>query len=186
MPVRVASRKGLLSATVAAAAAVLTLAPEAVARTEAASPCTLGGSPAATAAAETAALRCLVNEERRARGLAPLRGSRLLDRSAQLRASAIRRCGQFSHAPCGQTFVAPFARVGYLRGGAAVAENLAWGESGLGSPRGAVDLWLRSSQHRANLLRPGWRDLGIGLVRAPSLFGRSSVTVWVVQFGRRR
>jgi len=92
-------------------------------------------APAAAGGAatqEAAAMERLVNATRRSHGLPPLRTSARLRRSAQLRALAIRRCGEFSHSPCGQPFAAPFHAVGYLRGRAAVAENLAWGGSALG------------------------------------------------------
>jgi uncharacterized protein YkwD len=130
-----------------------------------------------------ATLRCLVNWTRRRHGLAPLRDSARLDRSSRLRATSIRRCEQFSHTACGEAFATVFQRVGYLRGGAAVGENLAWGAPG--PARLALVQWLRSPSHRANLLSPGWRDVGVGLVRAGRLFGANGVSVWVVQFGRR-
>ena len=145
--------------------------------------------PAAGAACGQASaverMRCLVNGVRRSHGLRPLRVSRLLDRSATLRAGAIRRCGTFSHTPCGQSFEAPFVRVGYFRGNVAIAENLAWGESFLGEPERVVDAWLRSPEHRANLLGRRWREVGVALVEVESLSGGRHVRVWVTQFGRR-
>jgi uncharacterized protein YkwD len=135
--------------------------------------------------AQLAATRCLLNWARGRAGLPRLRDVGRLDRSAYLRASAIRRCADFSHTPCGQSFVRPFVAVGYFQGQVAVGENLAWGQGGLGSPRATVAEWLRSPAHRQILLTSQWRDLGVSLVRAPHLFGRSHVTVWVAQFGRR-
>jgi uncharacterized protein YkwD len=44
--------------------------------------------------------------------------------------------------------------------------------------------WLASPPHRTILFTAKWRDLGLARVRG-SLFGRSDVTVWVAQFGRR-
>jgi uncharacterized protein YkwD len=139
----------------------------------------------APADAQVAATRCLLNWARGSAGLTRLRHVGRLDRSALLRASAIRRCGDFSHTPCGQSFIRPFVAVGYFQGRAAVGENLAWGEGELGSPRATVADWLGSPLHRQILLTREWRDLGISLVRAPRLFGRAHVTVWVAQFGRR-
>jgi uncharacterized protein YkwD len=139
----------------------------------------------ASAAAELGAMRCLVNQVRTQNGLPSLRESPELDRSSGLRAGAIRRCGQFSHTPCGQGFVQPFVRVGYLRRSGTVGENLAWGGSTLGSPRATLAAWLRSPEHRANLLGSGWRDCGLALERG-RLFGNPGVSLWVLQFGRRR
>jgi uncharacterized protein YkwD len=131
-------------------------------------------------------MTCLVNGVRRSHGLAPLHLSSLLDRSSWLRAAAIRRCGDFSHTPCGQPFLRPFARVGYVRGRFAVGENLAWGSSALGSPAATVAAWLRSPEHRGNLLSRGWHDLGVALLHASGLFGSADVNLWVAQFGSRR
>jgi uncharacterized protein YkwD len=125
---------------------------------------------------------CLVNRMRLQHGLPSLRESRVLDRSALLRARAIRRCGQFSHTACGQPFGRVFALAGY-RGGT-YAENLAWGTSRLGSPLWTLGAWLRSPPHRSNLYRPSWREFGVAVVWARRLFGRRNVSVWVMQFGQ--
>jgi uncharacterized protein YkwD len=144
------------------------------------------GETAATASAATelASMHCLVNRLRTQNGLPPLRELPKLDRSSTLRAAAIRRCGQFSHTPCGQRFVEPFVRVGYLKPDVSVGENLAWGGSSLGSPSATLAAWLRSPEHRANLFQPAWRDFGVALARG-RLFGNDAVSLWVLQFGRR-
>ena len=143
--------------------------------------CGRAGRAKATAA-ERRSMLCLVNRTRLQHGLPSLRESRVLDRSALLRARAIRRCGQFSHTACGQPFTRVFARAGY-RGGT-YAENLAWGTSWLGSPSWTLRAWLRSPPHRTNLYRSGWREFGVAVVRARRLFGRRNVSVWVMQFGQ--
>ena len=142
------------------------------------------GQANATAAAgvKLAAMHCLVNWTRRRHGLRPLRNSRPLDRSSSLRANAIRRCGQFSHTPCGQSFGAVFATVGYS---GSFGETLAWGGGPLGSARSALQMWLGSPSHRRTILQRGWRDLGLKVVRADRLFGAADVSLWVAQFGRR-
>jgi uncharacterized protein YkwD len=134
--------------------------------------------------AEVAAMHCLIEWLRARHGLSGLRELSQLDRSSTMRAAAIRRCGQFSHTPCGQAFVQPFASVGYLRRSSTVGENLAWGGSDRGSPRATLVAWLRSPEHRANLLRAGWRDCGLALARG-RIFGGSAVSLWVLQFGQR-
>jgi uncharacterized protein YkwD len=140
----------------------------------------------APAAVEQRAMRCLVNWARRRRGLTSVRPSARLDRSAALRAEAIRRCRDFSHSPCGSPFTSVFAQVGYWRGRAAVGENLAWADFPTSSPRKTVADWLASPQHRQILFTPSWREGGIALLQADGLFGRPRVAVWVSQFGRRR
>jgi uncharacterized protein YkwD len=78
-----------------------------------------------------------------------------------------------------------FVASGYMHGNAVVGENLAWAAGSLGSARTAVAWWLASAPHRANLFGSGWRDFGVALVKADTLFGVSHVTIWVVEFGRR-
>jgi uncharacterized protein YkwD len=129
------------------------------------------------------AMYCGVNVVRRAHGLVAVRGSGALNRSALLKASAVRRCG-FSHTPCGMSFVRTFQRAGYLPA-RAFAENLAWGQADLGAPLHTLAMWLDSPPHRANLLASRWRDLGIA-VEQGHMFGRDGVSLWVMQFGRRR
>lgn len=142
---------------------------------------------ATTAAGDThsrlEAMYCGVNVVRRTYRLGTVRGSVSLNRSAALKAAAVRRCG-FSHTPCGMSFTRTFQRAGYLPA-RAFAENLAWGQAELGSPVHALALWLNSPPHRANLLGGGWRDLGIAVERG-HMFGRDGVSLWVMQFGRRR
>lgn len=142
---------------------------------------------ATTAAGDThsrlEAMYCGINLVRRSYGLGPVRGSGPLNRSTVLKANAVRRCG-FSHTPCGMSFSWTFRRAGYLPA-RAFGENLAWGQGELGSPVRTLGAWLHSPPHRANLLARQWRDLGIAFERG-SMFGRSGVALWVMQFGRRR
>ena len=158
--------------------------PVAAAELPPAAACPGSGAANLAPAAEVAAMRCLVEWVRSSNGLPQLRELAQLDRSSGMRAAAIRRCGQFSHTPCGQGFVQPFVRVGYLGQSGMVGENLAWGGSARGSPRATLAAWLRSPEHRANLLRPGWRDCGLALARG-RIFGNAAVSLWVLQFGRR-
>ena len=136
-------------------------------------------------AVQIRALRCLVNWARRHAGQPALRRSPELDRSAAMRANDIRRCQDFSHTPCGESFITVFQQAGYLTAAGTVGENLAWGQGRLGSARTAMAGWLASPEHRQILSGSSWRDLGLARVRARSLFGRPNVTVWVAQFGRR-
>jgi uncharacterized protein YkwD len=127
-----------------------------------------------------------VNATRLQHGLHGLRGSQKLNRSSVLKAEDIRSCGSFSHTPCGMSFTRTFQQSGYFRGRVMVGENLYWGTGSLGDASHALAAWLQSPPHRANLLRRSWRDVGIGLVHAHSLFGAGDVWVYVMQFGLRR
>src|SRR5207247_11395913 len=101
---------------------------------------------ATTAAGDThsrlEAMYCGINIVRRRYGLAAVRGNAPLNRSAVLKADAVRRCG-FTHTPCGMSFSRTFQRAGYLPA-RAFAENLAWGQGELGSPVHPLALWPHS------------------------------------------
>jgi uncharacterized protein YkwD len=127
-----------------------------------------------------------VNATRLQHGLHGLRGSQKLNRSSLMKAEDIRRCGSFSHTPCGMAFTRTFQASGYFHGRVIVGENLYWGSGSLGDASHALAAWLQSPLHRANLLRPDWHDVGIGLVHSSSLFGAGNVWVYAMQFGRRR
>jgi uncharacterized protein YkwD len=94
----------------------------------------------------------------------------------------------FSHtAPGGVSMTDRIRRSGYLRsaGSWAIGENLAWGTGSFGSPRGAVQAWMNSAGHRANLLNGRFRDAGIGVALGTPTGGRSGAT-FTVNFGMRR
>jgi uncharacterized protein YkwD len=129
-------------------------------------------------------MKALVNATRAQHGLRPLRISPLLDRSALLKAEAIRTCGSFSHTPCGAPFSRTFQQAGYRL--ASIGENLAWATGGLAAPQSIVNAWLASPGHRANLLSGRWRDAGVAVVNAPSFAGQRNVRIWVLEFGSRR
>ena len=140
----------------------------------------IGAAPAV----QVHAMRCLVNWARARAGERLLGDVGRLDRSARMRAAEIVRCGQFSHTPCGDSFLHVFVASGYLSGSGTVGENLAWGQAGVGSARVAMAEWLASPPHRANLFTR-WRDLGVALAKQNALFGAAQVSIWVAQFGRR-
>jgi uncharacterized protein YkwD len=52
-----------------------------------------------------------------------------------------------------------------------------------------VRIWLASPAHRAVLLTPAWRELGVGVVRAEratGVYASQDVYVVAVEFGARR
>jgi uncharacterized protein YkwD len=128
------------------------------------------------------AMYCGINVVRHAYGIGVVRSNGRLNKSALLKADAVRRCG-FSHTPCGMSFSRTFQRAGYSPA-RAFGENLAWGQSTLGSPLNTLSMWLHSPPHRANLLGRSWRDLGLAFERG-HMFGRDGVSLWVLQLGRR-
>jgi uncharacterized protein YkwD len=65
-------------------------------------------------------------------------------------------------------------------------ENLFVGTWGQVSARDVVAAWLQSPGHRANVLRPGFRDVGAALIRARGLFGDGDAALWIAAFAAPR
>ena len=130
---------------------------------------------------------CLVNVERRKHGLRTLRANAGLALAGQRHARDMVRKRYFAHNSLGGSdFKARISRAGYLRrsSGAILGENLAWGSQGLATPRAIVRSWMKSPGHRANVLQPRFREIGIGVVRA-SPQGSSHAATYAAEFGTR-
>jgi uncharacterized protein YkwD len=132
---------------------------------------------------------CLVNSERATRGLARLRGSRLLARSAHAHSRDMVARRYFSHiAPEGMSPRQRIMRFGYLykrRASPVVAETIAWGTRSGGTPGGLVRSFMDSPGHRQILLDRRYRHVGIGLVRGVPLGGLRGGATLTLDFGRR-
>jgi uncharacterized protein YkwD len=117
-------------------------------------------APAANAAIKLtspeAALLTAMNQTRQAHGLAPLRVDPNLLRAARWQSSDMASKGYFAHGAFAQRMTAFGVR------GLRMGENLAWGTGSLGKPQVIVREWLNSPAHRENLLRAGYRRVGIG------------------------
>jgi uncharacterized protein YkwD len=131
-----------------------------------------------------------VNALRTARGLARLRLSQPLTAAANAHSTEMARLGYFSHNSAnGASFSSRIGRFYPLRGfhSWTVGENLLWGAPDIGAVR-AFKLWLGSPPHRANLLSPRWREIGIVAMhstKAPGLYGGRPATVVTADFGAR-
>jgi uncharacterized protein YkwD len=79
-----------------------------------------------------------------------------LVRAARAHSQDMLRQGFFAHGDFASRIKAQGAEFPFL------AENLAWGTGPYGSPREIVGSWLASPGHRANLLHPRLRKIGIG------------------------
>ena len=128
------------------------------------------------------AMLCLVNRLRRAHGLRPLRYHPRLTRAAQAYSEQMASRRFFSHTDArGDTVSDRLRAQGYLgpRMSWTVGENLAWATGGLAAPTPILVGWHGSPGHRAVMLRPGFRDAGVGVVPvAPT--GRAGATYTLV------
>jgi uncharacterized protein YkwD len=134
---------------------------------------------------------CLMNAQRTARGLGRLRAQPLLAQAAARHARQMVRQRFFDHtSPGGSTMLSRIKSTTYLRDVVAwtVGENLAWGTGPMATPRATVQAWMRSADHRANLLGRSFADVGIGIAQgAPEALGDGALaSTYVTDFGRRQ
>ena len=97
-----------------------------------------------------------MNRVRTSHGLRPLRGDATLQHAARAHSAELLRSGTFTHGD----FALRMRRFGVRASYA--GENLAWGVGTSASAPVVVAEWLASPAHRANLLRPGFRRIGLG------------------------
>jgi uncharacterized protein YkwD len=134
---------------------------------------------AAAASAPRQAMRdavgCLVNHQRAAHGLPPLRASAPLTRSAQRWSDEMVARHRFSH---GSDFAGRISGAGY--NWAQVGENIA---TGFATPRAVVRAWMADAIHCQNILDPAYRDLGVGVNGHPVAGAASSPATWTEDLG---
>jgi uncharacterized protein YkwD len=120
-----------------------------------------------------------VNATRTAHGLRPVSLDARLTRAARAHSVEMLRGGYFAHGNLHGRMVAFRVR------GPFVGENLAWGNGSYASPATVISEWLRSPEHRANLLRPGFARIGIGVVTTSgqgTFLGTGGATVMTADF----
>ena len=136
-----------------------------------------------------AAILCLHNQIRAENDLPALRENRRLRKAALGHSRDMVKSTYFEHTtPEGVTMVDRILRAKYVREdeGWVLGENLAWGTGSFGTPRGALDRWMASPGHRANILKRSFREMGVGVVLGvpvPDLVGGATYSV---DFGVRR
>ena len=177
----------------------ITVAPRAGARTAAgASPGAAGAASAPKAGAcknslalpkntpysrnqVAAAVLCLVNAERRKRGMKKLVRSTLLGKAATNHSKDMLKRRYFNHVgKGGPTFPARLKRVRYR--GATAAENIGYGANF--NAQLIVRAWMNSPGHRANILRRNMNFAGLGVVVGLPVTPRLPGTTYTMVFGK--
>ena len=113
-----------------------------------------------------AALLCVIDTERGARGLPLVRESAQLERSAQGHADDMVARQFFKHVtPGGSTLGYRVHATGYIDGRRdwELGEAIAWAQQPLDTPASLMRAWLGSPEHRAIVLDRRFRDVGIGV-----------------------
>lgn len=135
------------------------------------------------------AMACLINAERRKHGLRALRMDPRLSKAAQAHSRDMVRRRYFSHtSPDGLSPAQRVRATGYLRAARAwtVGENIAWAWHGRETAARVVTAWMHSPPHREEILRPSFRDVGIGaVVGVPHPIPRGGGT-YTADFGVKR
>lgn len=114
----------------------------------------------------------LTNQARRENGLPALQWSESLARAARYHAAHMAKYRYFEHdtvLPDGRR-MSPAERIAHFDKNYA-GENIAWGQR---TPQDAMKSWINSPGHRANMLNPDSKRLGVGYVRG----------YWVQVFGK--
>ena len=117
-----------------------------------------------------------INATRKSHNLPPLRMDSHLLRAARGHSADMMRRQYFAHGAVAGRAVAAGAR------GPLFGEDLAWA-TGL-TAQWVVDHWLASPSHRAILLRPGFRRVGIGIAFG-SFIGHGGAGVVTADFAGR-
>ncbi len=119
----------------------------------------------------------LVNSRRGEAGLEPVRRHAVLEQVAQIHAEDMKARSYFAHeSPDGLTPEDRLRAAGYLTPPCACNYHSAYGENiatGFVSPADVMKSWMSSPGHRANILNPDFREIGIGI----------SGRLWSQEFG---
>jgi uncharacterized protein YkwD len=121
------------------------------------------------------AVVCLINQQRRERGLPRLKTSSRLNRSAQGWTNQMVSRRDFSH---GTDFSARISAVGFDWSN--VGENIA---TGYKTPSAVVRAWMGSAGHCQNILSPIYRQVGTGVRNLPIAGYSSHSGTWTQDFG---
>src|SRR3954449_9040022 len=136
----------------------------------------VNAAPTAALTQAESSLLIAMNEARQVNGLQPLRADMRLERAVRSRSSHMLRTGTFAHGAFNSRIRG--TGVHARRGG----ENLAWGQGSLGGGRAVLALRrprpgrrgaarpigamrAASPEHRAHLLHPAYRIVGVGALR---------------------
>jgi uncharacterized protein YkwD len=150
---------------VVAIVAIALLAPATTAGAATCADASLAVSASNTSKVE-AALRCLVNQERAKRGRKALKSSSTLNKLALDHSKDMDRRHYFSHeTPAGTTAKQRVDRSSYK--GTYVAENIGRGGT---SAEAMMAVWMKSKQHRENILSSKATQIGAGVVASGPLY----------------
>jgi uncharacterized protein YkwD len=121
----------------------------------------------------------LHNRARANRGIRRLCVHPKLTKAARSHSASMIKKDSFGHGNIGRRL----KRFGY--NWRICGENIAGGTGRYGRPSNIFKRWMHSSGHRSNILKKGFREVGIGTATG-TFKGRRGYTMYTVDFGRRR
>jgi uncharacterized protein YkwD len=141
---------------------------------------------AATAPPPRTALLYRINQVRADHNLAPVYPSSSLQLAAMHHSDDMMMRDYFSHtSPKGSTLYSRIVNTGFVRGYSWLGgETLAWGTGSLASPISTVKAWLASPEHRAIMLSPQYRWVGISRT-CGTYEGHAGACVWTADWVKR-
>jgi uncharacterized protein YkwD len=132
-----------------------------------------------------------INTIRRRHGLEPVHLNSALTTAATSHSREMGSVGYFEHESHDGTAFWKRIKRWYGSNGYglwSVGENLLWSSPDV-QPASALDLWMKSPEHRANILTAKWREIGVSAVHvlgAPGTYNGLTVTIITTDFGVRR
>jgi uncharacterized protein YkwD len=132
-----------------------------------------------------------LNKIRAQHGLQPVKISARLTASAAQHSKEMGADGYFEHSSHDGTAFWKRIDRWYGQNGYSywsVGENLLWSSPDV-DPAHAMQLWMNSPEHRANILTARWREIGVSAVHfaaAPGTYKGLEVTIITTDFGVRR
>jgi uncharacterized protein YkwD len=129
---------------------------------------------------------CLLNGVRAQAHLPALRLNGRLSAAALAHSREMVARHYFAHASLdGASPFARMLRTHYVPRGASwrLGENLGWGSASLAQPIALLRMWMHSPEHRANILDPRFRDIGIGIVSGVPVHGSADGATYTTDFG---
>ena len=134
-----------------------------------------GSSPAKLGQAGVRhATLCVLNQQRAAHELRPLRADRRLGKAALGHSRDMVAHRYFAHeSRSGAPFSARIAGTGWThsRRSYVIGENIGWASGSLATPRAMVRAWMHSAPHRANILDGRFHLIGVGVAVGSPLGG---------------
>ena len=102
----------------------------------------------------------LINQIRAQHGLSKLTMNSQLRAAAKSHSTDMLTNGYFEHDGPTESWD---TRISRFHKATMVGENIAWGQGTYGTPQGLVTQWMQSPPHRAIILTPGFKRIGISL-----------------------